>query len=128
MKTVLFVCIENSCRSQIAEAFAKLYGTGKIEAYSSGSNPSGIVNSKAITSMLELGYDLSVHTSKSLDEIPQIEYDYVITMGCGDKCPFVKAKNRADWNIADPKNMSQDEFRIVRDEIKTRVVELLETV
>ena len=125
MKTVLFVCIENSCRSQIAEAFAKIYGVGKIEAYSSGSKPSGTVNPKAIASMLELGYDLSVHESKSLDEIPQIEYEYAITMGCGDECPFVRAKNRADWNIADPKNMTSEEFRVVRDQIKTKVLELI---
>lgn len=125
MKTVLFVCVENSCRSQIAEAFAKMYGGGKLTAFSSGSKPSGIVNPKAIASMQELGYDLSLHESKSLEEIPQIEYDYAITMGCGDECPFVRAKNRADWNIPDPKNMTVDEFRVVRDEIKDRVQELI---
>lgn len=125
MKTVLFVCVENSCRSQIAEAFAKMYGDGKLTAFSSGSKPSGIVNPKAIASMQDLGYDLSLHESKSLEEIPQIEYDYAITMGCGDECPFVRAKNRTDWNIPDPKNMTMDEFRVVRDEIKDRVLELI---
>lgn len=128
MKTVLFVCVENSCRSQIAEAFAKMYGSETLKAYSSGSKPSGIVNPKAIASMQELEYDLSLHESKSLDEIPQIEYDYAITMGCGDECPFVRAKNRDDWSIADPKNMTPHEFRTVRDEIKRKVLELIEIV
>jgi protein-tyrosine-phosphatase len=128
MKNILFVCVENSCRSQIAEAFATIYGQGIASAYSSGSKPSGIVNPKAIVSMHELDYDLTKHSSKSLDEIPQIEYDFAITMGCGDECPFVRAKNRDDWNIPDPKNMTIEEFRIVRDEIKTRVLELLESI
>ena len=75
MKRVLFVCVENSCRSQIAEAFARMHGAGAIEPYSAGSNPSGQVNLKAIVSMHELGYDLSRHVSKSLSEIPAVEYD-----------------------------------------------------
>lgn len=128
MKTVLFVCVENSCRSQIAEAFVKIYGLGILTAYSSGSKPSGVVNPKAIASMAEIEYNLSAHSSKSLDEIPQIEYDYCITMGCGDECPFVRATHRKDWNIRDPKNMSLDEFRIIRDEIKQNVLELIELI
>jgi protein-tyrosine-phosphatase len=106
MKKVLFVCIENSCRSQIAEAFAHIHGSGKIEAYSAGSSPSGKVNPKAIESMKKTGYDLARHTSKSLDEIPDITFDLVVTMGCGDECPFVRAKNREDWGIPDPKDLS----------------------
>lgn len=124
-KNILFVCVENSCRSQMAEAFAKIHGSEKINALSSGSDPSGLVNSKAIESMKELGYDLSKHNSKSLQEIPQIEYDVVITMGCGDKCPFVAAKKREDWNLPDPKNLPLDEFRKVRDEIEIKVKNLL---
>lgn len=125
---VLFVCVENSCRSQIAEAFGKITGNGIIEAISSGSCPSGKVNPKAIESMKELGYDLSTHDSKSLDEIPQIIYDYVITMGCGDECPFVQAKNREDWGIPDPKNMEMKEFNKVRDTIKAKVENLLKRI
>ncbi len=124
-KNILFVCIENSCRSQMAEAFAKIQASEKVNAYSSGSKPSGIVNPKAIESMKELGYDLSKHDSKSLQEIPQIEYDAVITMGCGDKCPFVRGKIREDWQIPDPKNMSLEEFRKVRNEIESKVKNLL---
>ena len=122
---ILFVCVENSNRSQMAEAFARIHGTGFVEAYSAGSRPSGRVNLKAIEAMRELGYDLSEHRSKGLSEIPDIEYDYAITMGCGDECPFVRAKQREDWNIPDPKEMSSDEFRFVRDLIEQKVKQLL---
>jgi len=125
MKKVLFVCIENSCRSQMAEAFAKIHGKDIIEAYSSGSNPSGIVNEKAVAAMNEIGYDLSIHTSKSLSDIPDVEYDHVITMGCGDKCPFVKARYREDWQIPDPKEMDKDAFRKVRDTVEERTKDLI---
>lgn len=125
MKNVLFVCVENSNRSQMAEAFAKIHGAGKLNAYSSGSRPSGVVNPKAIAAMKELGYDLSKHDSKALDKIPQIKYDYAITMGCGDECPFIQAVNRDDWKLDDPKNMTPEEFNKVRDEIERRVKELI---
>ena len=125
MKKVLFVCVENSNRSQMAEAFAKIHGKGKVEVYSSGSRPSGIINPKAIAAMKEFGYDLTKHNSKSLNQIPQIKYDYAITMGCGDECPFVIAENREDWKLEDPKRMDKMEFNKVRDEIERRVKELL---
>lgn len=128
MKNILFVCVENSCRSQIAEAFAKIHGQKVINAYSSGSKPSGKVNPKAIQSMKEVGYDLNLHNSKSLDQIPQINYDYAITMGCGDECPYVKATNREDWQIPDPKNMTPEEFNKVRDLIENKVKQLLNSI
>ncbi len=128
MKKVLFVCVENSNRSQMAEAFAKIHGKGKVEAYSSGSRPSGKVNPKAIEAMKELGYDLTTHTSKSLSEIPDVEYDFVATMGCGDECPFVRAKMREDWQIPDPKHLEPEEFRKVRDLIEQKVKEMLEKI
>jgi protein-tyrosine-phosphatase len=128
MKKVLFVCVENSNRSQMAEAFAKIHGKGIVEAYSSGSRPSGKVNPKAIEAMKELGYDLTTHVSKSLNEIPDIEYDFVATMGCGDECPFVRAKLREDWQIPDPKHLEPDEFRKVRDLIEQKVKEMLEKI
>ena len=124
-KRLLFVCVENSCRSQIAEAFARIHGGGDIEAYSAGSRPSGRVNPKAIETMNEIGYDLSTHVSKSLDDIPQGTFDFVATMGCGDECPFVHAKQREDWQIPDPKNMPPDEFRKVRAEIEVKVLKVL---
>lgn len=124
-KHLLFVCVENSNRSQMSQAFAKILGGDSLVSYSAGSKPSGIVNPKAIASMKELGYDLSKHDSKSLNDIPDIEYDAVVTMGCGDACPFVKAKLREDWQIPDPKHMEPDEFRKVRDFIKSKIQELL---
>lgn len=125
MKKVLFVCVENSCRSQMAEAFAKIYGKDVMESYSSGSRASGNVNERAIKSMKAVGYGLDSHKSKSLNEIPDIEYDVVITMGCGDECPYVRAKQREDWAIPDPKNMNDQEFNKVRDLIKEKVLSLI---
>ena len=128
MKTVLFVCIENSCRSQMAEGFARMLGAGVVEAFSAGSRPSGKVNEKAIAAMRAIGYDLAAHDSKSLDEIPQIEYDCVVTMGCGDACPFVRARRREDWGIPDPKHLDEREFAEVRDVIKDKVVALIDSL
>ncbi len=125
MKKFLFVCVENSCRSQLAEAFARIHGKNKVEAYSSGSRPSGKVNEKAIAIMTELGYDLGCHHSKPLTEIPQVEYDYAITMGCGDECLSVQAKHRQDWAIPDPRYMEPKEFREIRDLIEKKVKALL---
>jgi arsenate reductase len=124
VKRLLFVCVENSNRSQMAEAFARIHGGAKVEAYSAGSRPSGRINPKAIEAMREVGYDLSKHQSKSLSEVHDIEYDFVATMGCGDECPFVRAKQREDWNIPDPKDMPPEEFRAVRDQIEARVRDL----
>jgi arsenate reductase len=121
---VLFVCIENSCRSQMAEAFAHLYAQGSIQAFSAGSRPSGQINPQAISVMAELGYDLRSHSSKSLQHIPQDKYDYVITMGCGDECPFIPAEHHEDWDLPDPKMLPLEEFRQVRDRIGERVKEL----
>lgn len=122
---LLFVCIENSNRSQMAQAFAKIHGHSEIEAYSAGSKPSGKINPRAIAAMAELNYDLSQHDSKSLEEIPSIEFDYVVSMGCGDKCPWVPAKMRLDWDIPDPRDMDKKEFREVRDLIQEKVKNLL---
>lgn len=126
MKKVVFVCVENSCRSQMAEAFGKMHGTGKIEVYSSGSRPSGVVNPKAIVSMKEVGYDLSKHDSVGLDDLPQVKWDYAITMGCGDECPMLNAYHREDWGLPDPKHMEPEEFAKVRDIIEQEVLSLIE--
>lgn len=128
MKTVLFVCVENSCRSQMAEAFGNLYGQEIIKAYSNGSRPSGVVNPNAIDSMKDVGYDLSVHESKGLDDVPDIEYDLLVTMGCGDKCPTIKALIRQDWDIPDPKNMNKNDFAEIRDLIRDKVQNLIENI
>ena len=128
-KKVLFVCIENSNRSQMSQAFAKMLGGENVEAYSAGSKPSGIVNPKAIAAMKELDYDLSEHESKSLKEVEQFApFDAVVTMGCGDACPWMPAKKFIDWEIPDPKNMQPDDFNKVRDLIRNKVKELLQTL
>jgi len=128
-KKLLFVCIENSNRSQMSQAFANIIGGDEVEAYSSGSNPSGKINPKAIAAMKELGYDLTTHHSKSLEEVKQYApFDAVVTMGCGDACPWMPAKKFIDWQIPDPRKMDEKEFRQVRDLIKEKVTELLQQV
>jgi arsenate reductase len=124
-KRVLFVCVENSNRSQMAEAFAHLLGGDAVDAWSAGSRPSGLINPKAIRAMAERGYDLTTHTSKSLDEIQGEAFDAVITMGCGDACPWVPASLHEDWALADPRNLDETSYRSTRDEIEKRVSELL---
>lgn len=125
-KKILFVCVENSNRSQMSQAFAKIHGGKMIEAYSAGSNPSGKINPKAIAAMQELGYDLTTQHSKSLDEVKQFApFDVVVTMGCGDACPWMPAKKFIDWDIPDPKDMNKEEFNKVRSLIETKVKSLI---
>jgi protein-tyrosine-phosphatase len=124
-KQLLFVCIENSNRSQMAQAFARMLGGDRVEAWSAGSRPSGKVNPKAVAAMAELGYDLSTHDSKSLDDIPDMAYDLVVTMGCGDECPFVRAAQREDWALPDPRHLEGADFLAVRDDIRQRVAAAL---
>ncbi|MBI3836827.1 MAG: arsenate reductase ArsC [Planctomycetia bacterium] len=126
MKKVVFVCVENSNRSQMAEAFARMLGA--VEAYSAGSRPSGRVNPKAVAAMRELDYDLSAHRSKSLDDLPGVTFDVAVTMGCGDQCPKLKTIRREDWNIPDPKEMTSEQFRAVRDLIGSKVKQLLQSL
>jgi arsenate reductase len=122
---VLFVCVENSNRSQLAEAFARMHGANVVEPFSAGSRPSGRVNPRAVSAMAERGYDLTTHTSKSLNDVPHDGYDWVITMGCGDECPFIAATQRDDWDLPDPRDLPPEEFEKVRDEIERRVLDLL---
>lgn len=127
MFRLLFVCIENSNRSQMSQAFAIIHGQGQVEAYSAGSKPSGIVNPKAIAAMRELGYDLSTHDSKSLKEVEAYApFDVVVTMGCGDACPWMPAKRFIDWQIPDPKHLEPAEFNKVRDLIGEKVKALVD--
>ena len=126
-KKLLFVCVENSGRSQMSEAFAKMYGGDNVESYSAGSCPSGKINPKTIAVMKELGYDLSSHHSKSLEEVKQYApFDAVVTMGCGDACPWMPAKQFMDWEIPDPRNMNEEDFRKVRDQIMRLVKNLVD--
>jgi arsenate reductase len=128
-KKILFVCIENANRSQMAEAFARMLGGNEVESYSAGSNSSGKINPKAIHAMKELGYDLSSQKSKSLEKVKRFApFDAVVTMGCGDACPWMPAKKFIDWEIPDPKEMNEIDFRKVRDLIKDQVKELIKAI
>ena len=125
MKRILFICVENSNRSQMAEAFARTHGGHDVIAMSAGSRPSGTINPRAIAFMSERQIDLSAQHSKSLDDIGSDPFDVVVTMGCGDACPWIAATRRLDWALPDPKHLPDEEFRRVRDEIEQRVRDLL---
>jgi protein-tyrosine-phosphatase len=136
--SVLFVCTENACRSQMAEGWAKKL-LPDWQAYSAGSKPRGSVDRSAIAVMQEVGIDISGNVSKGFDAVrghdtdcrtigscPR-EFDYVVTMGCKDGCPFVPAKQSLDWNIPDPAGKDLDFCRKVRDLIRNLVRQLPET-
>ena len=125
---VLFVCVENSCRSQIAEGFARAIAPDLLEAHSAGSNPSGRVNDTAVELMKELGVDISRQASKGLWQVPETGWDYVVTMGCGEACPFVPAKAKRDWALPDPKGLPRGQFLAVIREIERRVRALIDEV
>jgi arsenate reductase len=125
---VLFVCIENSCRSQMAEGLARLRAADVLEPMSAGSRPSGQVDPSAIQVMSEVGYDLRAHHSKSLSTIPADRFEYAVTMGCGDECPFIPADHHEDWDIPDPRGKPVETFREVRRIIEDRVRDLAERV
>jgi len=113
----------------MSQAFAKMLGGPAIKAFSAGSQPSGRINQKAITAMKELGYDLKSHRSKSLDQVKEFApFDAVVTMGCGDACPWMPAKQFIDWEIPDPRDMNEEDFRKVRDLIKEKVKDLIESL
>ncbi len=128
MKRVIFVCVENSNRSQMAQAFARMHGGTQVEAFSAGSRPSGRINPKAVAAMQEVGYNLATHTSKGLDQFNGQDFDAAVTMGCGDECPLVRAKQRLEWQIPDPRDMTPDQFREVRNLIEAKVKELLQSL
>jgi len=125
MKKVLFVCVENACRSQIAEGLARVLGKGVIEAYSAGSRPSGKVDPQAIAVMRETGIDISSQKSKGFLELPVKEFDYVVTLGCRDACPFVPAREHIEWQIDDPQGKDREFFKKVRDALRRTIEEFL---
>ena len=111
----------------MSQAFAMMHGGDGVTAFSAGSKPSGVINPKAIAAMKDLGYDLSSHSSKSLDEVKaEAPFDAVVTMGCGDACPWMPAKQFIDWQIPDPRNMKEEDFRNVRNLIEQKVKELVQ--
>ncbi len=128
MKKVLFVCIENSCRSQMAEGFARKFGKDILEPYSAGSKPSQKINPDAIKVMEELGINISSYKPKGFKDLPITTFDYVITLGCGDVCPFIPAKEHIDWHIDDPKGKDIEYFRKIRDFIEDKVKGLIQEI
>jgi protein-tyrosine-phosphatase len=122
---IVFICVENARRSQMAQAFAKKIGRGRLEVYSAGSHPSSRIDPLVIEVMTEKGIDLSVKRPKGLNDLPPIEMDYLITMGCEETCPAVLAKKIIEWEIPDPKGKSVDFFREVRDLVEDKVRNLL---
>ncbi len=127
MKSVLFVCVENSCRSQMAEGFARVRAVFPLRATSAGTRPARVVDPNAIAVMAEIGIDISEQIPKLIKLVDVGGYDYVITMGCGAEgiCPAGFLGINTDWNIPDPTGKGIEEFRRVRDLIRTRVDELL---
>jgi arsenate reductase len=125
---IVFVCIENARRSQMAQGFAEALGQGKLEVYSAGSSPSSQIDPLVIEVMKEKGIDLSGKRPKSLNDLPPVEMDYLVTMGCEETCPAVLAKKIIEWEIPDPKGKPIDEVRRIRDVLEAKVRMLLEEV
>ena len=125
---VLFACVENSCRSQIAEALAKKISPHRFNFYSAGSKPSGIINPMAIKLLKSQGVYLFDHRSKDVSEFINIKIDYLILMGCGDQCPNIVAEERVEWDIPDPKDMEAPEFLNVIEIIRGEVKKLIKTI
>ena len=127
-RRIVFVCVENARRSQMAEGFANVSGQGKIEIYSAGSSPSSHIDPFVIEVMKEKGIDLSSKKPKRLNDLPPVEMDYLITMGCEETCPAMLAKKTIEWEIPDPKGKSIQVFRKVRDLIEDKVKNLLKEI
>lgn len=125
---ILFVCVENARRSQMAEGFANAFGQGRLEVYSAGSSPSSKIDPLVIEVMKEKGIDLSGKRPKGLNDLPPVEMGYLITMGCEETCPAVLAKQVIEWQIPDPKGKSIAIFREVRDLIEDKVRTLLNEI
>ena len=121
MKKVLFVCVENACRSQLAEAISNSFYGYALEASSAGSRPAEKVNPKAISSLLRMGLDIETNQPKNVKTFENNHFDYVVTMGCGDKCPHIPGAKMFDWQIPDPKLMSDDDFDAIRDLIDFKI-------
>lgn len=124
-RKILFVCVGNACRSQMAEGFARALAGKNWEVQSAGSHPAGFISQETIAVMREAGVDISGQSSKGLDQIPKQTYDVVVTMGCDPAlCEKIPAENRYDWPIPDPMGHPLDTFRSVRELIRSHLLEL----
>ena len=126
--SVLFVCVHNAGRSQMAAAYLTALSGGQVEVRSAGSAPADQVNPSAVEAMAEEGIDMSAETPKILTTEAVKESDVVITMGCGDTCPIFPGKRYEDWELEDPAGKGVDSVRPIRDEIKRRIVELMDSL
>jgi arsenate reductase len=126
--TVLFVCVHNAGRSQMAAGFMEHHGQGRVEVFSAGSAPKESINPVAVEAMLEKGIDIADRKPKVLTNDSVQASDVVITMGCGDACPFYPGKRYEDWALDDPAGQSLEFVRKVRDEIERRVMDLLSQI
>lgn len=124
---VAFVCVGNSCRSQMAEGFAREYAGDILDVYSAGTDPSSEVKPNAVKAMKEKEIDISDQYPKLLEEIPS-ELDILITMGCGVECPYIPCKFREDWGLDDPDGQPMEVFRETREIIDQKVKDLIEKV
>ncbi|MGZ5367552.1 MAG: arsenate reductase ArsC [Aeromicrobium sp.] len=123
--TVLFVCVHNAGRSQMAAGFLQALGEGRIEVLSAGSMPGNAINPVAVEAMAEVGIDIAAEQPKKLTEDAVVASDVVITMGCGDECPYFPGKRYEDWVLDDPAAQGIESVRPIRDEIKTKVEGLI---
>ena len=126
--TVLFVCVHNAGRSQMAAGWLRHLAGDRVEVLSAGSAPAGSINSVAVEAMAEVGIDIAGQQPQLLSDAAVQESDVVITMGCGDACPFYPGKRYEDWELEDPAGKSIETVREVRDEIEGRVKELLASI
>ena len=125
MPGVLFLCVHNAGRSQMAAGFAREAGAGRVEVFSGGSEPAGAVNPAAVAVMAEVGIDIAGFVPQRFTDDLLARVDVVVTMGCGDTCPFVPGERYVDWPLGDPKGRPVDEVRRIRDEIRALVEELV---
>ena len=125
MKTIVFACVHNAGRSQMAAAFLNQLANGRARAVSAGTNPGTRVHPEVIDVMREVGIDLAGAVPQKLTTELASGADLLITMGCGDECPYVPGLQRDDWPLDDPKGRSLDDVRRIRDEIRCRVIDLL---
>jgi protein-tyrosine-phosphatase len=124
-KTILFVCVHNAGRSQMAAGFARTLGGDRVEVLSAGSAPKDSINPIAVEAMAELGIDIADQQPKILTPESVQASDVVITMGCGDACPYYPGKRYEDWKLDDPAGQGIEPVRVIRDEIKGRIEALL---
>lgn len=124
--TILFLCVHNAGRSQMAAAFARRLGEDRVVVHSAGSAPGETLNPAVVAAMIEVGIDISAATPTGLTETMALDADVIVTMGCGDACPYYPTKRYDDWELPDPAGQSLEVVRSIRDDIESRVTRLID--